>query len=83
MNRERDNTSANVGIGNWPEINKITTDTGGDETDYFDAASGDFRLIDGSPGRNVGGFGINLGGLAVVPIVAGGGGSVAMAGMFG
>ena len=50
-NRTRDNTSADAGFDGWPILNPITTDTGGPETDYIDAAGGDFRLKYTSPGR--------------------------------
>jgi len=47
--RTRDNTSADVGIVDWPNYNPITTDTGGQETDYTDASSDDYTLIAASP----------------------------------
>jgi hypothetical protein len=51
-NRTRDNTSGAIdGFGDWPLVNHVTTDTGGPETDYVNAASGDFNLISGAPGR--------------------------------
>lgn len=54
FNRTRDNTSADSGFGDWPEYGAVTTDTGGAETDYTDAASGDFTLISGAPGEDAG-----------------------------
>lgn len=58
-NRIRDNTGADINIGDWPICNEITTDTGGDETDFVDAANGDYRLIRASPASRAGLFGIN------------------------
>lgn len=53
-NRRRDNTNADRGFGNWPEYLAVTTDTGGAETDFVDAANYDFRLISGAPGAGTG-----------------------------
>lgn len=53
-NRTRDNTNADLGFGDWPYLGDVTTDTGGAETDYTDAASGDFRLISSSPAKGAG-----------------------------
>lgn len=52
FNRTRDNTTARTGIGDGLLVGEITTDTGGAETDYTNAASEDFSLITGAPGRN-------------------------------
>lgn len=49
-NRTRDNTSANTGL-EIVEIGSITTDTGGAETDYVNAAAGNLRLISTSPAK--------------------------------
>ena len=41
-NRTRDNTSASTGIVDWPQdIDAVTTDTGGPETDYTNATADD------------------------------------------
>ncbi|MFQ5409240.1 MAG: hypothetical protein ACE5FI_12570, partial [Anaerolineales bacterium] len=57
-NRTRDNTSANTGIVDWPDdLNAITTDTGGPETDYTDATNDDYTLIATSPAVGVGAWG--------------------------
>lgn len=53
-NRTRDNTSADTGWGDWPDLYAVTTDTGGHETDYEDAASDDYRLITSAPGADIG-----------------------------
>lgn len=53
-NRTRDNANADLGFGDWPIYNAVTTDTGGPETDYVDAAGGDFRLIAASPAVGAG-----------------------------
>lgn len=57
-NRYRDNTSGNINLGtdwvtatNW---GAVTTDTGGPETDYVDAASDNYNLIAASPAVNAG-----------------------------
>jgi len=81
-NRTRDNTGAAINLGDWPELNFITTDTGGDETDYNDAAAGDFRLVSGSPGDGAGPQGQNIGALATMA-ASGGGGAFGMMGMVG
>lgn len=47
-NRTRDNGAVS-GFGDWPAWNEVTTDTGGPETDYESAATGDLRLIAASP----------------------------------
>ena len=49
--RTRDNTTIRTGIGTPVLVAEITTDTGGAETDYEDASTGDFRLITGAPGQ--------------------------------
>lgn len=53
-NRTRDNTSADTGFTEWPSIGEVTTDTGGPETDYVNAAGNDFRLISTSPAKGAG-----------------------------
>jgi hypothetical protein len=58
FDRTRDN-GADTGTGDWPIYSEITTDTGGDETDYVDAVGGDFRLIVASPATRAGAFGVN------------------------
>ena len=55
-NRFRDNVSGNIAtFGNYLTAGRIfaqvTTDTGGDETDYVNAAGGDYNLISASPGK--------------------------------
>lgn len=57
-NRFRDNTSGNYNSAtDWLAITKlfgdVTTDTGGPETDYVNAAGNDYRLINGSPAQNM------------------------------
>lgn len=59
--RTRDNTSADSGWGDWPIYLPTTTDTGGPETDYLDAANGDFRLALGSPAIGAGSWGNDIG----------------------
>lgn len=53
-NRTRDNANADTGFGDWPDENRVTTDTGNYTTDYVDAPNGDFRLIAGAPGVGTG-----------------------------
>lgn len=60
-NRTRDNTSADSGFADYPIFNAVTTDTGGPETDYLDAANGDFRLAQGSPAIGAGLMGGDIG----------------------
>jgi hypothetical protein len=56
-NRVRDNTSGTIVTGinssNWLAIGRFwpltTTDTGGPESDYVNAASGDYNLVSTSP----------------------------------
>lgn len=53
-NRLRDNTTNIDGWDDWAaatSFGHVTTDTGGAETDYTDAAANQFALIDGAPGR--------------------------------
>jgi len=52
-NRLRDITTARTGIITVT-IGEVTTDTGGPETDYVDAAGGNLRLISTSPAVSVG-----------------------------
>jgi hypothetical protein len=51
--RTRDVASASES-DDWPTYNVITTDTGDETTDYRNPATGDFRLVRGSPGFGVG-----------------------------
>lgn len=53
-NRTRDNTNADTGLNDWPGYGRVTTDTGGAETDYTNAAGGDFSLIASSPAKGAG-----------------------------
>lgn len=53
-NRTRDNTNVDLGFGDWPLYGAVTTDTGGAETDYTNAGSGDFSLISASPAKGAG-----------------------------
>lgn len=57
-NRYRDNTSGSINLGtDWvtaTNYDAVTTDTGGPETDYVDAASDDYNLIATSPAVNAG-----------------------------
>lgn len=57
-NRFRDNTLGNFnGTQDWVTATNwgvVTTDTGGQSTDYVDAPSDNFALISGSPGANAG-----------------------------
>lgn len=61
FNRTRDNTSADLGFGDWPCYNAVTTDTGGPETDFKSAATGDMRLILASPAVSAGPLGTEIG----------------------
>jgi hypothetical protein len=51
--RTRDNTTEATGI-EQVKIREITTDTGGAETDFVDASTGDFRLRGTAPGQAAG-----------------------------
>lgn len=53
-NRTRDNTTGRTGIGDGIAVGEITTDTGGDETDFVAAGSENFRLISAAPGKAAG-----------------------------
>ena len=53
-NRTRDNTTPRTGIGDGANVGEVTTDTGGASTDYTNAGSNDFTLIDGAPGVEAG-----------------------------
>lgn len=55
-NYYNNNTSPNLGFGDWPSFNTVTG-TGGASTDFTDAPNGDLRLKDTSPaaGTAVGG----------------------------
>lgn len=53
-NRTRDNTNADVGVGDGLDAGNITTDTGGAATDYTNVSNEDFSLIDGAPGADAG-----------------------------
>jgi len=74
--RTRDNTSGadDGGFANWANINPVTTDTGGAATDYADAASGDFRLINSAPGDGSGVWADDIGALEAQDPAGGGGG---------
>jgi hypothetical protein len=55
-NRIRDNALGSINLGgNYTDCGRIyptiTTDTGGPETDYVNAAAGDYNLISASPGK--------------------------------
>lgn len=52
--RTRDNTTPRTGVGDFPNIGEITTDTGGHATDFVDATSDNFRLIATAPGKDGG-----------------------------
>lgn len=53
-NRTRDNTTPRTGIGDGANIGEVTTDTGGDTTDYTNPSGGDLTLISGAPGKATG-----------------------------
>jgi hypothetical protein len=56
FNRLRDNTANFDGFDDWTtgvSVGAVTTDTGGDETDYTDVASDNYRLIAAAPGAGV------------------------------
>lgn len=53
-NRTRDNTTPRTGILSAVLGGEVTTDTGAAATDYTDAASGDFELIDTAAGYATG-----------------------------
>lgn len=54
-NRTRDNTTARIGInGESVRSGEVTTDTGGQETDYVDAPNGNLILISSAPGVDSG-----------------------------
>jgi hypothetical protein len=63
-NRTRDITSASTNVGDWPSNAAITTDNGGAETDYLDAATANFVLAQRAvarsqavaPNRDIGGL---------------------------
>jgi hypothetical protein len=52
--RTRDNTTPRTGFGDSLNIAEVTTDTGGPETDYENAAAGDITLIAAAPGVDAG-----------------------------
>ena len=54
FNRTRDNTTARTNVGDGMNVGEVTTDTGGAETDFTDAANEDFSLISGAPGEDAG-----------------------------
>jgi hypothetical protein len=73
--RTRDVTTLRTGLySGLAAFGAITTDTGGAETDYTDAANGDFRLIDGAPGARAGIAGQTCGAWEQVAVSGGGGG---------
>jgi hypothetical protein len=66
-NRTRDTSSGAVSWnGDWDNAtmwNHVTTDTGGPETDYVNAAGNNFNLISGAPGLETGDMGCDIGAL--------------------
>jgi hypothetical protein len=60
-NRTRDNVSSDIGFGDWPYFNALTTDNGNYTTDYVDATTGDFRPAAASIFRNAATFGGEIG----------------------
>ena len=73
--RTRDNTSPPSTV-ELITVGAITADTGGDETDYNNAGSGDYRLITAAPGYNAGWNGGDIGGLQTDPPASSGGGMI-------
>lgn len=58
FNRTRDNVTPRTGVGDGVNAGEVTTDTGGVETDFTNAGSGDYSLISGAPAEDAGmGFG--------------------------
>ena len=55
-NRYRDNTNADQGFDDWARRRAVTTDTGGDETDYTNASTKNFLPIYTSPLKGAGAF---------------------------
>lgn len=80
-NRTRDNTSADDGWDDWPTYGAVTTDTGGAETDYTNAGSGDFSLISGAPAKGAGWFSyMDIGAYQRQEAASSGGGSFIISG---
>ncbi len=86
MNRTRDNTSgASSGAADWftgTSIRNVTTDSGGDTTDYTNPAGSppDLSLIAGAAGISGGYSYLNDIGANGTPIVTGGGGAYVIGG---
>lgn len=74
-NRTRDLTSGKATGAELITTKAVTTDTGGAETDYTNAANGNFRLLTTAPGYNTRFDGGDIGGLQTDPPAGGGGGS--------
>jgi hypothetical protein len=80
-NRFRDNTTADLSGFTGLNINPITTDTGGPETDYTDTSADDFTLVSGSPAKAAGVIPFtDCGGLQRAEGAGGGGASAAIVG---
>lgn len=71
-NRTRDNTSSSSTV-ELVTVGRITTDTGGAETDYVNAVSGDLHLLSSAAGYNASFNGSDIGGLQTAPPASGGG----------
>lgn len=80
--RLRDNTSDRSGIAGQT-FGIVTTDTGGDETDFVDASSDDFSLISTAPGKAAGLVGFTDIGALQREEAASGGGLLTHPGMAG
>jgi hypothetical protein len=73
-NRTRDLTSGKATGAELITTSAVTTDTGGAETDYVDAANGNYRLLTTAAGYNARFDGGDIGGLQTDPPAGGGGG---------
>jgi hypothetical protein len=73
-NRTRDLTSGKSTGAELITTKPVTTDTGGAETDFVDAANDNFRLLTTAPGYNTRFDGGDIGGLQTDPPAGGGGG---------
>jgi len=82
-NRTRDLTSGKATGAELITTKAVTTDTGGAETDFVDAAIGNFRLLTTAPGYNARFDGGDIGGLQTDPPSGGGGGSALLLGGLG
>ena len=82
-NRTRDLTSGKATGAELITTKAVTTDTGGAETDFVDAANGNFRLLTTAPGYNARFNGGDIGGLQTDPPAGGGGGSALLLGGLG